>query len=107
MNLSEKPVLWYRSLSEAEVKPDGPCYDVVFCDPHDSRYQPLYSDSVATKVPANVEHDWRAMADAARAKGWVFIRRAGGRYDMQPLSAAHVQSTSPVSDQASCRCVNS
>lgn len=48
----QQPALWFRNLVGAEAKPNGQCYDVVFVDPKDERYQPLYAAAI----------------DAARAK---------------------------------------
>lgn len=44
----QQPALWFRSLVGAEAKPNGQCYDVVFVDPKDERYQPLYAAAIDT-----------------------------------------------------------
>lgn len=55
---AEAPVAWLRDLPGNEAKPDGRCYDVVFVDPQDARYRPLYATtrplpSVDAKSPAD------------------------------------------------------
>lgn len=44
----QQPTLWFRPLVGAEAKPNSQCYDVVFVDPKDERYQPLYAAAIDT-----------------------------------------------------------
>lgn len=46
------PVAWLRNLTGAECKPDGRCYDIVFADPKNAQYRPLYTHPPAPAVGA-------------------------------------------------------
>ena len=68
-------VAWMRLLSGGECKPDGRCYDLIFCDPHDERYRPLYlgPPAPAVEVREALERELEkadGCFEAALTEGW-------------------------------------
>ncbi|NYT38918.1 hypothetical protein ERD78_18630 [Allopusillimonas soli] len=58
-----KPFLWYRPRPGAEAHADGRCYDIVFSDPHDTRFFPLYRNAPQPAEPEDEKLNLDRLAD--------------------------------------------
>lgn len=72
-----EPILWYRPRPGAEAHADGRCYDVVFSDPNDARFFPLYRNA-----PHPAEPDDRS--DWCRAEGCSHKEAGSPVWETQP-----------------------